>query len=738
MQALPEARRRLSLNGRGPLVGELSSYNSLVASNRFDIEPVTRLLREVVNGELTPEIWNLVQNLVTQSTPPPRPMPYLLQTPRVINTSSFVNTSEHRKYIDGMLKAELGSHLYTEVPHFYETFFGKVKDLESAAADVFEKCQTSDNPRYSKETGWRDWPQGAEEKKVFKWFATLIKFFLDAAEEGTSASKVRRRLLAQPDQPLQGSIADRKLDIGFANDWDANQGSRPHWTNILVPGELKSNRAADGHTQTWLDLARYAREVFGTQYTRRFVLGFTLCRSTLRLWEFDRLGGIASSSFDINKEGLRFVSVMLGYLWMTEEQLGFDPTIIERDGKQYVDIVRNGQKECLILQECITQARCVAGRATTCWKGHREGDASLTPLVIKDSWQYPEREEGKLLSEATKNGVRNVARYYHHETVQVGGQDDDICQNVRKGLDIMAATNHITSGSTLSPNTPSLDKGTQKGWCAIKAGQNRSCSRTDTPLLPPMKRTCSSSPKGGENMTECNRVHRRVILSDYGKLLYKASSRVAMLTSLSDCIEGYKSLYTLAGILHSDISVGNLMMNEDDDNPSWRGFIIDLDFAIKVKRHESLRARGKTGTKVFMAIGVLHGEKHSFMHDLESFFWVLFWICIHYDGPEKRSEDPSRFEKWNYADTVDLADSKAGVVAVERDFLRTAEDHFTSFYRPLIVWINRLRRVVFPMGERWETENEELYSQMTEVLRKASEDPEVDREGQVMQTLSAV
>jgi len=34
-----------------------------------------------------------------------------------------------------------------------------------------------------------------------------------------------------------------------------------------------------------------------------------------------------------------------------------------------------------------------------------------------------------------------------------------------------------------------------------------------------------------------------------------------------------------------------------------------------------------------MAIRALLSEQHLFMHDLESFFWVLFWICIHYDGP---------------------------------------------------------------------------------------------------------
>jgi hypothetical protein len=84
----------------------------------------------------------------------------------------------------------------------------------------------------------------------------------------------------------------------------------------------------------------------------------------------------------------------------------------------------------------------VAGRATTCWKAHREGDDSGAPLVIKDSRQSPEREEGELLREATGKGVVNVARYYYHETVRVGGKIDDIRSSVRERLDITKAANY--------------------------------------------------------------------------------------------------------------------------------------------------------------------------------------------------------------------------------------------------------------------------------------------------------
>jgi hypothetical protein len=65
----------------------------------------------------------------------------------------------------------------------------------------------------------------------------------------------------------------------------------------------------------------------------------------MRLWIFDRLGAIASEQFDINEDGLQFVSVMLGFLWMNEEQLGFDPTIITVGDKRYIEIERENGKE---------------------------------------------------------------------------------------------------------------------------------------------------------------------------------------------------------------------------------------------------------------------------------------------------------------------------------------------------------------------------------------------------------
>ncbi|KAK0627073.1 hypothetical protein B0T14DRAFT_562919 [Immersiella caudata] len=98
----------------------------------------------------------------------------------------------------------------------------------------------------------------------------------------------------------------------------------------------------------------------------------------------------------INEDGLRFVSTVLGFLWMNEEELGFDPTFTTANGQRFIEIERNGSKERLIIDE------------------------PQIPLVIKDSWQYPKRgEEGELLREVTGKGVINIARHYYDETVQI-------------------------------------------------------------------------------------------------------------------------------------------------------------------------------------------------------------------------------------------------------------------------------------------------------------------------------
>ncbi|KAL2158244.1 hypothetical protein VTH06DRAFT_4564 [Thermothelomyces fergusii] len=704
---LPVASLVPAASGHGSLQSDIIQLLPAIQGRVIDAERIEPALRSALADDPNDAlIWDRVFEAATETTPPPRSMvTSLKETPWIRNTNSFVNSSEYRKHVDEVFRSELGS-LYVGIPDFFKTYFGSVPGLEAASRAVFDKCTQGDDRLFN--GGWAGWPADANQDDVLVWFKDMCEKLAALGEEHMLFPRRGRWVIAQPNQPVDGSTAERKLDVGFVDQPRASTTSRHRWSEILIPGELKSNPSADIASKAFLDIARYAREVFAAQDYRRFVLAFTLCGSRMRLWEFDRLGGIASDHFDINQDGLQFVSTILGFLWMDEEQLGFDPTIVRReDGKRLITIRRNGQSERLVIDGVMRRAACIAGRATTCWKVHLEDDPRAV-FVVKDSWQFTEREEeGDLLKEVTDKGVVNVARYYHHETVFVHGKVDDIQGNVRGGMNVTEAKIY-----RLDPvkETGSSSRGGN-------AGLKRKFSDISATLAPTKGRTTSTTRADRQELP--NRVHRRIIVRDYGRSIYRASSLSALLAALDGCIQGHESLHK-AGILHRDISMNNLIINEDTDNDSWPSFLIDLDLAIREQRTGASGARSKTGTRAFMAIGVLMGEQHSFMHDLESFFWVLFWICIHFDGPDK-ARVVAEFDRWNYMDTKSLASMKLGIVADSGWFATTMEENFTPYHRPLIPLLRQLRKVVFPNNGPWKRENEGLYGQMRRILQQERE-----------------
>ncbi|KAF2193607.1 hypothetical protein K469DRAFT_239099 [Zopfia rhizophila CBS 207.26] len=737
LQGLPATRSLPSSRGNRDLLGDLLALSSAVYSDDFDIERVIPLLDAVLNNGTDELIWDKVYDAVTATkaftvvakpTTPPQSGPSLTssfqQTPWTFNTGSFADTSDLRKDVDPILKGEVEDNLRIDHPDVFTAFFGQIPQLHDMATAVFQSCKDAKLPLFEEEVGWLEWPEGCEEANVLQFLRRHIdQFLLFADEYGFRPSK-RRRCITTPHNPIPGSVSKRKLDVGLAynpnNELEGSDRQSSDWSHILIPGELKSNPREDNYSSTWLDLLRYAREIFSAQDTRRFVLGFTLCGSVMRLWEFDRLGVIGSTPFDVNKDGQMFVSAILGYLWMSEEELGFDLTILD-DGGRYTQIQRGGRKERLGLEERIKRQRSVTGRATTCWRGSLE-DESDDGLVIKDSWEFEERpEEGLLLKEATEAGVKNVARYYHHETVHAGGEMDDVRHNVRKGLSDTGGRNPfqqrrptlpeaVTSPATSSSSRPGRGRSTSTSR-TITRKRSSSCVQTS---MPPLKRSCSNSPVKQAAHQRRNRVHRRLIMRDIGKSIYEASSLRAVVTGLLGGIKGHESLLD-ARILHRDISIGNIMLKMGEDD----GFLIDLDLAIRLDRQKASGAPSKTGTKVFMAIGTLYGdEDHSFMHDLESFFWVLFWICVHWNGPGlPRSK--TEYDSWNYEPTQKLAEIKTGKVLEEDKFDKEVDRNFTAHCKKLKPCIQQLRKVVFPGGKRWLREHRQLYTQMKSVLEQA-------------------
>lgn len=143
----------------------------------------------------------------------------------------------------------------------------------------------------------------------------------------------------------------------------------------------------------------------------------------------------------------------------------------------------------------------------------------------------------------------------------------------------------------------------------------------------------------------------------------------------------WRSLWKDAGILHRDISSGNILVSRRDD--TLVGIPIDLDHAIHVKdskdpsgkpQEKSPTSKHRTGTAPFMALDLLVPPRpsdhpnfptwHLPRFDMESFIWVFCWTLHHFKLGKKRNGEAYR--KWKAAKEFDQAfngDNRAAVRA---------------------------------------------------------------------------
>ena len=116
-------------------------------------------------------------------------------------------------------------------------------------------------------------------------------------------------------------------------------------------------------------------------------------------------------------------------------------------------------------------------------------DASKTLFIIKDLWQYPEhKEKGKLLYKVIEKGVVNITKYYHHKTVCVGRQDNNI-YNIYKGLNITKVINYKPEGLIMPLRLTRVQKSTRQSQ-----NYNRKRSFSCSTLILLNKCLCLTSP----------------------------------------------------------------------------------------------------------------------------------------------------------------------------------------------------------------------------------------------------
>jgi hypothetical protein len=127
-----------------------------------------------------------------------------------------------------------------------------------------------------------------------------------------------------------------------------------------------------------------------------------------------------------------------------------------------------------------------------------------------------------------------------------------------------------------------------------------------------------------------------------------------------------------AGVLHRDVSPGNLMWYWGEDD-TLVGVLNDYDLSSLATVHGP-DGNERTGTVPFMALDLLtakgqRGEvKHLYRHDLESFMWVLVWISLRYKDGQLLPLISRPFDKWATLPAEECGEKKAS-------FLNAGFDH---------------------------------------------------------------
>uniref|UniRef100_A0A8H8CGX3 Protein kinase domain-containing protein n=1 Tax=Psilocybe cubensis TaxID=181762 RepID=A0A8H8CGX3_PSICU len=374
----------------------------------------------------------------------------------------------------------------------------------------------------------------------------------------------------------------------------------------------------NGRSQCRGQITNYARIMMHRQHrTHCYVVYIGGCYA--RIIRFDRSGGLVSERINFKKRG----DLLLDFLWYysqtTDEARGLDTTVrvLPIDDVKAMMARKklsawqpaSGSKRVYAMDVpeqfvpakvpaptmptptvadpvkklhtvyvwgSLSEPNTVIGRAT---RGYPAWDPSRPEgediVFLKDSWRLcgeGMEKETDILQTLNRHGVRNVPKYLY-------GDD-------------------IPGHRTITQDY------TEAKWNA-----------------------------GGVAKDVMKRVHIRFIEDVVGLPLWEFENPRQLVVAIHDAIIAHQDAYQLCGILHRDVSLGNILRRRDGKG----GVLNDWDLAARynIETHTPLkdkRQQSRSGTWQFMSIGLLRdpSKVHHCIDDAESFIWALLYCTMRY------------------------------------------------------------------------------------------------------------
>ncbi|KUI69342.1 hypothetical protein VM1G_05061 [Cytospora mali] len=679
------ARKLRPKESNDTVMGGLAALVSRIASNRISINDLPGLIFPLANAVIQEAsdvvIWNLVLQLISSTlkpTTPPASVSVIAQatfggTPKTYTSASHLGSEQSKDLLYDALRDEFRGCAWIKVLGFIEKYFDN-KSWTPKAKEIYESVKDTHSGGR-----WIHFPREPTEAAVWKWLSDFQHNHMKGMR-GVYCSTGKKN-------EMSGLDSEGQLDLFVKSHEDA---AGPHnWASIRVIGEHMSS-GENSRAKKFIQLSRYARNIFAAQPRRQFVHGFILASTKMELHVFDRSGTFCAEPFDLYQAPELFIRVIVGYCAMDDNELGLD-TFVKRDGANDVVTITNqvsGKPQTLRLEtQPIFRLPAIVGRNTSCYpildnKG-----------VVKFSW-VPDRRsptEAELLMMANERGVKGIPRLIGYSRVTSTGElRSSLTFSKRRQLQGRQPS-HLGLGSLNESGS----------------GRKRKSSDTWKPAGGPDKKSRSDSQASPTSPTMDEPFVDRVLLCQAtqpaGRPLADHISLMEFLQALRDAIKVHRSLFFTGRMLHRDISESNVVITNPDKNDGFFGMLIDLELATTIEHGRNARTGSQrmTGTLKYMAIEVLEMAfcenrrdlQHTYRYDLESFFYVFLAICVRYGWEKGQAPNEDPFRSWYIGSYEDLVRAKLGDMTLNgfETVLTKFSPRFKSV-KPLAV---KLRDVLF-------------------------------------------
>ncbi|KAF8602970.1 hypothetical protein BDV93DRAFT_607066 [Ceratobasidium sp. AG-I] len=477
-----------------------------------------------------------------------------------------------------------------------------------------------------------------------------------------------------------------------------------HWSEVdffaECKGESKTISSQNQMSKALLQLARYARATFIHQIHRRHIFSIAVCGTNAIFVRLGRTGILHSPIIDLRQNFRQFAVATARLFALDPHSFGYDtrfyywPQLTGQEGDRTIPRelrVRTGRKRWRVL-EIICQRKCLVGRATLVLLLSRVKNRKQR-AVLKSIWRDESRpDEGQSLQDFV--GYRGVCQSKWNEILgSTAVRDKSVLQPsplmksfypdiTKEDADKLRSSIPDTSSRPSRVLSALIGQAKHQQF-RVEPPEDREHSmilmNAGLPLwriqrVSHLLRTIRDALVGLAGISKQGKIHRDISEGNIlccplrnstadidTELDSDSNSDTDSDSDATDFTQYFGQDSDNLSDTTVDTELNKLPLDPEGgriDAPTYEqyvearytgqeyGMLYDLEFMVNQNRGEhETRGKERTGTPAFISAQLLLATEkkpvqHTFLHDLESVFWVLVWmVATHVEPGQKLNEE---------------------------------------------------------------------------------------------------